>query len=226
MFKKISFFDVREKTSRSNAEINNRIHWFSSKFSVYFSYFFINIGLSADRVTNLFLLTGVVGAIYVEYPIISYLLWRLHIILDMSDGDIARFNQSFSSRGRYWDRLNHSIINPLFCFFIGNKFFVIYQDIKYLFLGVMLMFSQFLLLNVKYYHPSDKQSVRNKIHGKKFVDILKNICLDLLSMEGVVLFLVLLARYIPEILVLYILYLYIVIFFIFGAIKFYVYSYR
>jgi len=226
MFKKISLAEVRESSRRSNSEANNRIHWFSSKFSIYFSYIFINIGISADRITNLFLVAGVFGAIYVQYPVVSYLLWRVHIILDMSDGDIARFNQSFSSRGKYWDRLNHSIINPLFCFFIGNNFFTFYSDITYLYLGVILMFFQFLLLNVKYYQFGDSQSIRNKISGWNFGQILKNIFLDLLSMEGVILFLVLFARLIPEPLVLLIFYFYIVLFFIFAGIKFHAFSYK
>jgi phosphatidylglycerophosphate synthase len=226
MFKNIRFSEVRERIKRSNAIVNNRIHWFSSRFSTYFSYVFINLGLSADAVTFLFLLTGVFGAINIEYPILSYVLWRLHIIFDMSDGDVARFNKSFSSRGQYWDRLNHSIINPLYCLLIGNNLFLVFNDILFLKLGIILMFTQFILLNVKYYYTDHTVSLRNSLDGDKYILLGKNILLDLFSMEGLILSLVLLAEFIPKTGLILLLCFYIALFMLIAAVKFYENSYR
>ena len=225
MFKKISLSEVREKTRRSNADTNNRIHWFSSKFSVYFSYFFINIGLSADRVTNLFLLAGVVGAIYVKYPVISYLLWRLHIILDMSDGDIARFNQTYSIRGKYWDALNHSIINPGYCFFIGLNFYNKYDDVFYLYLGASMMFAQSFILNSKYFIESDHSEIRFRFSSNMTLTRVKNIIVDMAGMEGLLLILVLFADYHSKLTSYIIMISFVVIFFSLGLYKIFKRSY-
>jgi len=225
MFKKISLSEVREKTRRPNAETNNRIHWFSSKFSVYFSYFFINIGLSADRVTNLFLLAGVVGAIYVKYPVISYLLWRLHIILDMSDGDIARFNQTYSIRGKYWDALNHSIINPAYCFFIGLNFYNKYDDVLYLYLSASMMFAQSFILNSKYFIEADHSEIRFRLSSNMILTRVKNIIVDMAGMEGLLLILVLSADYHSKFTSFLIMISYVVTFFSLGLYKIFKRSY-
>lgn len=226
MFNYVSLSEVREKSKRPNAIINNRIHWFSSKFSTFFSFIFINLGFSADAVTILFLLTGILGATNIENGVLSYVLWRLHIIFDMSDGDIARFNQSYSKRGQYWDRLNHSIINPLFCLLIGNNLFSIYSDIIFIKLGIILMFVQFMLLNVKYYYHGAMISPRNKLSGHKYSQLIKNILLDLMSMEGLVLFLVLLSVYIPKNGLIGLMLFYMSMFIVITGIKLYENSYK
>jgi phosphatidylglycerophosphate synthase len=160
MLKNINLSEVREKSRRDNAIINNRVHWFSSKFSIYFSYFFINLGLSADSVTKIFFLIGLAGALAAFKggligSIIAYICWRLHIIIDMSDGDVARFNKSFSHRGKYWDAMIHSILNPLYSLLIPLGCFYQSHDVQFVFLGIGLMFSQSLLLATKYNFPSD-----------------------------------------------------------------------
>ena len=221
MFKNVSLLEVREKTKRSNAVINNRIHWFSSKLSIYFSYFFINIGLSADRITNLFLLTGVVGAIYVNYPVISYLLWRLHIILDMSDGDVARFNQSFSIRGKYWDRINHSLINPGYCFFVGLNFYNKYDYDLFLYLGVMMMFLQSFVINSKYFIESDYSAINLRFSNNLIISRLKNIIIDMIGMEGLLFTLVLFAEYHTQQTSLFVMSSYIVLFLCSGLFQVY-----
>lgn len=226
MFNYVSLSEVREKSKRPNAIINNRIHWFSSKFSTFFSFIFINLGFSADAVTILFLLTGILGATNIENGVLSYVLWRLHIIFDMSDGDIARFNESYSKRGQYWDRLNHAIINPLFCLLIGNNLFSIYNDIIFIKLGIILMFVQFMLLNVKYYYDGAMLSPRNKLGGHKYSQLIKNILLDLISMEGVVLFLVLFSVYIPKNGLIGLMLFYISAFIVITGVKFYENSYK
>ena len=162
MFKNVSLSEVREKSRRSNAIINNRIHWFSSKFSIYFSHFFINLGLSADAVTIVFFLIGLAGALSALTggllgSIIAYICWRLHIIVDMSDGDVARFNQSFSHRGKYWDAMIHTILNPLFSLLIPLGVFFQSNDTHFILLGIGLMFSQSILLATKYNFPSEAE---------------------------------------------------------------------
>ena len=60
------------------------------------------------------------------FVIIAYSLWRLHIIFDICDGEVARFTQKFSINGAYWDYMIHSVLYPLtyasICFALYKKF--------------------------------------------------------------------------------------------------------
>lgn len=221
-----SFKEVKNKFLRIDNEVNNSIHWFSHKISPYISFVFIRLGFSANTITALFLIIGVTGATLVNYSILSYLLWRLHIILDMSDGDVARYNKSFSAYGKYWDRMNHSIINPLYCFFIGYKFFVIFHDLEFIFLGVALMFVQFIYLNSKYYLDIDNLSIRHNTSKNKLLNKTKNIVLDFLGMEGVLFFMVLLGNFHSPLTIRTFFYIYIVLFITVATIKFYERSFK
>ena len=118
-----SFKEVVNRCKRRNNEAMEKLFWFSSKISIHFSYLLIRLGVSADQATILFFLVGLTGSfMYIfESPLLTflgYVFWRLHVIIDMSDGDLARFNQSFSIRGAYWDAVIHSILNPLYYVFI------------------------------------------------------------------------------------------------------------
>ena len=124
--------DVKLKSKRGgNDENHKRLYFFASHFSIYFSWVFINLRLSADFVTGIFFVTGLLGAVLFLYgdPLISliaYGLWRLHIIFDLCDGEVARFTQKFSINGAYWDYTIHSVLYPLtyasICFALYKKF--------------------------------------------------------------------------------------------------------
>ena len=178
------------KFKRKDSISNNQIHWFSYRISPYLSYVLIKLRVSADLATIFFLISGVMSAFTVSNPITSYLLWRFHILLDMSDGDIARFNKSFSKRGKYWDRLNHSIINPLYCLMISLKYFMLFDDKNILLVGLLLTFTQNLAMNAKYYYPESFDSSSIRYSSNKLKSRVKNILLDLLGMEGIIMFFV------------------------------------
>lgn len=151
---RITLSEVKEKCKRKNAEANNKLHWFASKFSIYFSYFFIRLKFSADQVTIMFFLIGLLGSVFYSfnslvYTILGYVLFRLHIIIDMSDGDVARFNKSFSIRGAYWDAVIHSIVNPLYYVSISYSFFIQFDNEIFLILGAFMGISSSVLMAVK-----------------------------------------------------------------------------
>ena len=149
-----SFKEVVNKSKRANNEANSKLHWFSSKFSSYTSYFLIRIGVSADQATILFFLIGLTGSLlYISVsPLITflgYILWRLHIIIDMSDGDIARFNRSFSIRGSYWDAVIHSVLNPLYYILSCFSFYLQFDNNLFIIIGALLGLSSSVLMGVK-----------------------------------------------------------------------------
>ena len=207
---KTSLSEVRKRCRRDNADANNRLHWFSSKFSVYFSFLFIRMGLSADFVTILFFLFGLFGAALYSFnsmilSIIGYVSWRLHIIIDMSDGDVARFNKSFSIRGAYWDAVIHLILNPLYFLSVSYSFYLQFSNNIFLMVGGASCLSMSILMGVKstfykakflnkeLYDPSTRlESNSSSFSNRVFVFLS-----EALGMEGFIL-MTIVARYVAS----------------------------
>ncbi len=97
-------------------ERNSGEHWagrlYIRRLSPYATRFFIRIGLSPDGVTWLFVFTGIAAAALLcvdgLLPVIgAVLLIQLQILLDCSDGEVARWQGKSSPRGIYLDRIGH-----------------------------------------------------------------------------------------------------------------------
>ncbi len=195
----ISLQEVKNRCKRENAKENNQLHWFSSMFSIYFSYFFIRLKLTADQVTIVFFLLGLTGAIFYSTntllcSLLGYLFFRLHIIVDMSDGDVARFNKSYSIRGAYWDAMIHSILNPLYCIAISFAMYTRFDDVFFLLLSPFMALSAGLVMAVKnnyykacYFNNLQKESVKKSTPKKNIKYWMFYIASEVLSMEGFVL---------------------------------------
>lgn len=191
----ISLAEVRTSCARKNDLSNRRLHFFASRFSIYFSWLFINLGLSANQVTALFFVVGFIGGLCFLNPepifvFAGYVLWRLHIIFDLCDGDVARYTQKFSINGAYWDYMIHSILYPLY--FVGAcaSAYMRYEADHFLFIGAFggIIVSQILSVKNNYYRAmlfnklelvkgesSDSVAKRN---------LVKELTLHILSFEG------------------------------------------
>jgi len=80
---------------------------------IFFLYTLNKLGANANTTTGIF---GVVGclstlAFYNEYFLLGYFLFRLHIIIDMADGSIARAKKEFSDYADGYDKVNHILVN-------------------------------------------------------------------------------------------------------------------
>ena len=60
-------------------------------------------------------------------PLLSYLMWRIHIIVDMADGTIARATKTFSKSADGFDRSNHIVINTSWLIFSAYPFVSMYE---------------------------------------------------------------------------------------------------
>jgi len=164
-----SLEEVKVRSARANPEANNKLHFFASKLSIYFSWIFVNLRLSANQVTVVFFLMGLTGSVCFvcgpEFYLLGYIFWRLHIIFDLCDGDVARFNQTFSINGAYWDYMIHSVLYPLvyisICYSLYDKF----NDFIFLLVGLLgsLVVSQLLAVKNNYY--------RAMLFSKKSLDM-------------------------------------------------------
>ena len=122
--KLVKLYEIRRLSVKNNQVEFNRNYYFSSKFSIYISWVFINLGISANQVTGILFITGFSSCLtYLSNNpvnvILGYFLWKLHAVLDLCDGEVARFNKKFTFNGIYWDYMTHDILYPL-CFVCIN----------------------------------------------------------------------------------------------------------
>jgi phosphatidylglycerophosphate synthase len=94
----------------------NSEHWagalYLRRMSIYVTRLLVPTGISANGVTGLMILTGVAGAAVLVWPawvavLICALAMQLQVLLDCSDGEIARVRGTTSPAGVYLDRIGH-----------------------------------------------------------------------------------------------------------------------
>lgn len=192
----ISLNEVKEKSRRVNSNSNSLLHFFASKFSLYFSWMFINLGLSANQVTGVFFLTGLSGALALLVSpslgcVIAYIAWRLHIIIDLSDGDVARFNKTFSVNGAYWDYMAHSVLYPLYFACFSVSAYLLYDEPSHLVVGCFgsIVLSQTLSVKNNYYRAMlfNRQTLdleRSSTQRESGVPVLKQLLFSVVGFEG------------------------------------------
>ena len=170
-----NYSNFKEKCSRSDSTANDNIHFFSKNFAPFLGYLLHRIGFSPNACTFLFGVTGFVSSIsiYYEMGILSYVCWRLHIILDMADGNIARVSQKFSQSAVGFDRSLHVIINTSYLLFSM-------KSINSTFLLCLLTVTFYL------YYFFDRNYIKEKSQSKNY-SVFKNIVKNIISLEGFVL---------------------------------------
>ena len=113
----ISHTEVVRRSRRHNHDENVWVHPFSGRVSSWLTWVFINLGLSANQVTVLMFAAGVGAAVSLiadsfPFAVLAFALFRLHVLLDVSDGEVARYRQQVSRFGVYWDQLIHIFTYP------------------------------------------------------------------------------------------------------------------
>jgi phosphatidylglycerophosphate synthase len=91
-------------------------HWagrlYMRRVSPYLTRVFVRAGLSANSVTALMIPTGLLAALVLSFPGLAWaigaaLLIQLQLLLDCSDGEVARWRRTFSPLGIYLDQIAH-----------------------------------------------------------------------------------------------------------------------
>ena len=201
-----SLTEVKNRAKRENDWANRQLHPIAARVSIYFSWVFINLGFSPNTVTILFFLVGLVGGFLMLINslwaiLTAYILWRLHIIIDVSDGEVARFTQKFSINGAYWDYMIHAVLYPLY---FANMCVAQYQNFenpKFLFLaiaGVLVLSLQLAVKNNYFramlYNDISLSTFKEKSQqGKKsgFIYKLYLLFAEVIGFEGLLLFYIL-----------------------------------
>ena len=122
-------------------------HWYNRlvtrHFSIYLTWLFIKMGVSANTVTFLMIPLGLVGAalciIHVLWiNILGLFLLMLVEVFDCVDGEVARWNKKSSIKGVYLDLLSHTFCNHFTKIICPLHFYIWARDIKYLILAFII----------------------------------------------------------------------------------------
>ena len=126
----MNYEEFKTAALRKDAIKNDNVHYFSKFLAPLISYIFFKLKFSPNQATLLFLIIGILSSVFLYklLPILSYIMWRFHIIIDMADGNLARSRQMFSKHAIGFDRSNHIIINTtilLIPLYINNNNFLL-----------------------------------------------------------------------------------------------------
>jgi len=134
-------------------------------FSIYLTRCFITLKVSANQVTLASLVVGLVLAVLIGLGnpllmLIAGILLCLFLILDCSDGEIARYHNKQSYTGFYFDRIITTFIYPAMFFAAGISIFKYTGNIWDIIIA-MVAASSFLLVRISrsYIYSSPLESI-------------------------------------------------------------------
>lgn len=88
-------------------------HWIEYPFGTLFYRILVrklrNLNIHPNLYTITFIILGLFSGVVLakNFVILSYILWRMSIILDLVDGPIARYKNKTSKFGQYLDNIGH-----------------------------------------------------------------------------------------------------------------------
>ena len=114
-----------EHIARYNAE-----HWAGALYirhlSIHVTRWLLPTRITPNGVTWLMIAVGVLGASAIPFggvvgPVVAVVAMQLQILLDCSDGEVARWRQRFSPAGIYLDRIGHYVTEAAIPMAIGLR---------------------------------------------------------------------------------------------------------
>lgn len=115
---------------------------FYRRFSIYFTKVFLYTKITANQITLLNILTGILGSALLAfghyyYSIVGALLLQIWYTLDHTDGEVARYRKQESIVGVYLDHMNHNLVSS--AIFAGLSFGVYnnYHDVRIFIFGFL-----------------------------------------------------------------------------------------
>ena len=113
--------DIREKSKKSNPSNEIYTELIIRRISPYFSWLFLNLKISANKITLIGEVISLIGVVFLGYGkfLIGALLLQLGYILDCSDGEVSRYSKTSSKQGEFLDLIGHLIIIPCMWFAVG-----------------------------------------------------------------------------------------------------------
>lgn len=138
---------LREICQASRKETDNwHMKHISRKPSIYITWLLLHTPITANGATLLFLLTGFIAAsVFIIGGKWAFLtgsiLLEFWYIMDMVDGEIARYKKQTSLTGVYFDCMSHYIIHPLIFMCVGLGLYKYYHQINLLVISIIAGYS-------------------------------------------------------------------------------------
>lgn len=106
--------------------------------SIYVTYLLVQTPITADMVTITMFFSGIAAAIAVVmgYFWLGFILLYVNLLLDMCDGEVARYRNTHTFRGGYLDLVNHILMPPLFFLALAYQMTGLPQHIDMLMLTI------------------------------------------------------------------------------------------
>jgi phosphatidylglycerophosphate synthase len=107
--------------------------------SILFTWVFVRTPISANQVTIIQEILGIIGAILLAYGkfVWGVLFLQLGYIMDCSDGEVARWKNQSSESGKFLDLIGHMIVIPFYFFGLGVGLYFHFGNPITLFAGFM-----------------------------------------------------------------------------------------
>lgn len=113
--------------------------------SLYFTWGILNTGLSANQVTVLHMVIGLLGAVSLGLPglkikFVGVFLLYLSYVLDNVDGEVARYRKQVSISGKFLDTIAHTVVVMMMFFGFGFGTYLDTGRMELLILGLLAGF--------------------------------------------------------------------------------------
>lgn len=192
-----SIKELREKCQRNEAYRGTFLDSvFFRSLSIYLTKLFLRTSITANQVTILWFLIGIVACYFFTlgnsfYSLVGSMLWYMSYLLDHVDGEISRYRLTTGTLGQQLEKIFHSILDRLIFISIAFGVYMVYPSVWiYLMLCIILASPVILFLFGRGHSgKADCDEVAKDGSGSICVNILFN----LLSMAMRVLFLLTIA---------------------------------
>lgn len=151
----LSLQEVKEKY-RTPRDKDAKSSWWAKntyiRLAVPIGAFLLRTGISANQVTVLWIVVGMAGCLLLAIPsrivtLFACLCLFMHMVLDFTDGIVARGRQHVSSTGIFLDRIGHDLIFPCSMFALAFRGTRIFPPVFILTTGFLAAISFFLYNN-------------------------------------------------------------------------------
>ena len=112
------------------------------KLSIYLTWLLLHTKISPNQITASALLMSGIGAFFLSLPnlkslFLGVLFYQLYILLDNSDGEVARFTQHTSESGVYMDNIMHRVSRVLILIALSMNIYNRSFQVGYLIFGLI-----------------------------------------------------------------------------------------
>ena len=131
--------------------------------SIWFTWIFVRTPLTANHVTIIQEIFGIIGAVLFAYGrfVLGVIFLQFGFIMDNSDGEIARWKNQQSKKGKFLDLIGHMIVIPFYFFGLGLGLYLLQGEIITLIMGFLAGIFSLKLEKLITNEGGDLELVRN-----------------------------------------------------------------